>query len=31
MAMSEFQRGFFIGLGVGAAIIVLGFASKLIG
>ena len=31
MAMSEFQRGFFIGLGVGAALLVIGFAGRLFG
>lgn len=31
MAMTDFQRGLFIGLGVGAALIILGFATRLIG
>jgi hypothetical protein len=30
MAMSDFQRGFFIGLGVGAAILVIGFFAKVV-
>ena len=31
MAMTDFQKGLFIGLGVGVAFILLGFAGRLVG